>query len=226
MTLKATIEEEFAHLLQKQTKEEFPLDLTLDGPVFTVIHPKIIWASLQFENNTIGEAPTGEIFGWNFEAFKDVTIAEKKYPEIQLKFIGRPWSFHQFLKSGAESAIVDFPGIGVAVLSKKTLPIQAGNELHHHLVPIWLSYALSPELWGPVGKWPRFHERLLKLLKDHDLLAGPAELGYYPLKLPAEKLKSHGLMGTSLDKTYLLVLPWTFSLSALNRVEEIVRQEF
>lgn len=225
MTLR-TIENEFAELLQKQMHDHFPLDLTLEGPIVSHIHPKILWAKLSHERQLLNPVENAQIGGWYFEAFKDLNQAEKKYPGIQLKFVGKPWSFHQFLEGHVDQAMIDFPDIGAAVLSKTELPRIEGNELHHHLIPLWLNYALSPELWGSIGKWPRFHSRLHELFKSRDLLSGNDDIGYYPLKLRAETLQTHGYLGTSLDKTYLLVLPWTFSLTALCRLEEIIRQEY
>jgi hypothetical protein len=35
-----------------------------------------------------------------------------------------------------------------------------------------------------------------------------------------------GFMGTSLEKSYVLVLPWTFSLSDFEKLEKVIQQEF
>ena len=143
-----------------------------------------------------------------------------------MKFLGKPWSVHQFLETNQQEAIIEFPPLGAVVLSKKTLPEQHGSEIHDHLLPHWISYALSPELWGTQGKWTRFHARLQKLFADHKLLKTQSKIGYYQLVDRASLLQNKGFVGTSLEKSYVLVLPWTFSLSDIQKLEEIIQQEF
>lgn len=225
MTLKA-IESEFAEVLEKQMKEEIPMDLTLEGPIVTKLPPKLIWAKLLFKDNPQQELTEIKIPGFNYECFLNFATAEAKYPEEKLKIQGRPWAIHMFLSGEAQRAIIDFGELGAVLLSKSELPVSRGQGLYEHLLPLWLSYALSPELWGAVGKWPRFHERLVDLFRKHNLLDGKETLGYYPLVAEAEKLEDLGFPGTRLGKQYLLVLPWTFSLRDLNKLEEVIRQEF
>jgi hypothetical protein len=226
MTLRP-IESEFSEYLQKEAKEEFPLDLTLDGPILSRTHPHVLMARLLYLHNPEQETEVTEVYGWFFDCFESLDDASAKYPGIQLKFTGRPWSINKFLQGNAEKAIVDFAELGAVVLSKSELKTGKRNKLYHHILTAWLTYALSPELWGPVGKWTRFHSRLHELFSSHDLLlSGEDTIGYYPLKSKAAKLHDSGFMGTNLDKSYLLVLPWTFSLTALNKLEEIVKQEF
>lgn len=221
-----TIESEFAELLKSQMKDEFPVDMTLEGPLTSLVHPKVLMANLQFQHNPGQEMSYTPIHGWHFEPFRNYTEATLKYPDIELKFEGRPWSVFKFFESGASEAIIDFKELGTAVICKHELPTKPFHELHDHVIQAWLSYALSPELWGHVGKWSRFHQRLHDLLRKKDLLSGEDVPGYYPLKLSLEKLKDFGFIGTNLDKTYLLVLPWTFSLSALNKLEDVIQREF
>lgn len=221
-----TIESEFSDNLNSQVKEETEFDLTLEGPLLSRQHPKVLWARLQFENNPGQEIPHTPVSGWNFDCFRNLSEASQKFPHIDLKFRGQPWAVNKFLSSGKSEAIIDFDQLGAIVISKNELPEVSRNTLPHHELTAWLSYALSPELWGHVGKWTRFHTRLHDLFSKHDLLAGEDSVGYYPLKLKAEKLMNMGFKGTNLDKTYLLVLPWTFSLSALEKLEERVLQEF
>lgn len=225
MTLR-TIESEFSDLLKKEVNENFPYDLTMDGPLLIKHHPKVLWAQLLYERNPGQEAPKLEIPGWNYDCFISLEAAERKFPEIKMKFRGDPWAVGKFLSSQIGMAIIDFRPLGVAVVSRSPLQYEPGHELHHHLVAPWLNYALSPELWGNVGKWTRFHERLLTLFNSKNLFFGEAVPGHYPLKSVASKLYDSGFHGTNLDKTYLLVLPWTFSLSALKKLEEVVKQEF
>ena len=225
MTLRP-IESEFSEYLQKEAKEEFPIDLTLEGPLLSRSHPKVLMARLLHLHNPEQETDLRELHGWFFDCFSSTDEASAKYPDIQLSFTGRPWTINKFLREGASEAIVDFKELGTAVLSKRELETGPRKELHYHELTAWLAYALSPELWGPVGKWTRFHSRLHELFRGHDLLSGEDTIGYYPLKSKASKLYDSGFQGTNLDKSYLIVLPWTFSLTALNKLEEIIKQEF
>lgn len=221
-----TIEKKFSEILQTNLHEVTPLDLTLEGPPSGQEHPQVIKARLEYEVNPEREPAEVNLPGWFYESFETLFSAESKYPDIKLKFIGKPWSIYQFLSGNTDAAIIDFPGIGTAVVSKEPLPPYEKKGLHHHVVPLWLAYALSPELWGPNGKWIRFHENLHELFRSRDLLAGTSTLGYYTLKSDAEKIETHGFTGTKLEKAYLIVLPWTFSLTALKKLENIIRQEF
>lgn len=226
MTLRA-IEMEFSEILTGQLKELSPLNLELHGPLMAQIHPQIIWGRLQFEHNPDQELPQVQIPGWHYMCFGDISEAVSKYQDIQHKLVGRPWTVHQFLSDGHEAAIIDFLEYGAVVVSKTSLKAAQSNPgVHHFTLPHWLSYVLGHELWGPFGKWTRFHQRIEALLNKHQLLEGSSTVGYYPLKPKAEKIATLGLHGTSIDKAYLLVLPWSFSLSALNKLEEIIQQEF
>lgn len=221
-----TIESEFTELLLAQEKVESPVDLTLEGPAMNRLHPKLIWAKLLTKYQPdLSPAPI-EIPGWNYACFADSEAAVRSYPQIEMKFVGKPWSLHQFIETHQTEAIIDFSPLGAIVLTKNAVPSKLGSDLHDHLLPLWISYALSPELWGPQGKWIRFHARLQKLFSDHKLLKSESKLGYYTLIDKASLLAPLGFLGTSLEKAYVLVLPWTFSLSDMERLEEIIQQEF
>ena len=226
MTLKP-IENEFSERLQEaSSKETFPLKLTLDAPVIDLFHPKVLWATLQLERLPETEAPKIIIPNWNYACFASVDEASKKYPEIETVLLGKPYELSLFLKSKIVPTIIDFSPLGAVVLSKETLDHSSTAGLHAHTLPHWLSYALSPELWGEQGKWTRFHLRLHDLFTKANLLNGDDFPGYYPLKEEAQKLGQHGFIGTNFENSYLLVLPWSFPLSALQKLEEVVRQEF
>jgi hypothetical protein len=225
MTLR-TIESQFSETLLKQESEAFPVNLTMDGPISHLIHPKVLWATLQFQNNPQQETPSLSITGWYYDCFKNSSAAREKYPHIALQFTGRPWNIYQFQVEGHSEAIIDFQDLGAVVISRESLNSENKNELFAHVLPHWLNYALSPELWDINGKWPRFHERILKLLKTKDLIEEHEYPGYYPLKASAKKLESFGFIGSQLDKTYVLVLPWSFSLTTLKKLEEVLDREF
>jgi hypothetical protein len=225
MTLR-TIENEFSDELLKQIADESKLDLTIDGPILSKLPPKLIWAKLQHKHDPSLTPQDITIPGYFFDCFENVTEAKKEYPQVNLEFVGRPWTIFQFRESNEEKAIVDFPSLGAVLLSKKEIQGSKTNELWWHQLPLWISYALGPELWGAQGKWTRFHERLHGLLNEKNLLDGPSSPGYYTLKGKASILKDYGFEGTSLDKSYLIVLPWTFSLTSLERLEKLIRQEY
>lgn len=226
MTLKP-IETEFSERLLAQNKlDESRFDLGQSAPIVNLVPPKIIWAQLQFEHDPSREVARVEIPGWHYDCFKNLSSAELKYPDIHTKLRGTPGNVYSFLQNGTTQGIIDFSPLGVAVISKEPLEIEATKELHQHTLPLWLHYALSPELWGPQGKWTRFHSRLHALLQGKGLLSGTDHPGYYPLNRSAKKLESFGFFGTDLEKSYVLVLPWSFPLTALEKLEKHIQQEF
>jgi hypothetical protein len=225
MTLR-TIENEFSDELLKQTSEESKLDLTLEGPLLSKLPPKIIWARLQHKYDPTLTPQDMTISGYHFDCFKNVSEAKNKYPEVSLEFVGKPWLVGQFRESTEDKAIIDFASLGAVLLSKSEIQSNKTNDLWWHELPLWLSYALSPELWGPQGKWTRFHDRLINIFTEKSLLDVPSSPGYYTLKGEASILKEQGFSGTRLDKSYVIVLPWTFSLTSLERLEKVIRQEF
>lgn len=224
MTLR-TIEGEFAKALLTLNKDHNSWDLTLDGPLSSADHPKIIWARLQSELGNVTEFPAVTIPDWYYETFEEKARALEKFPDA-ISFRGQPHNIFMWLESKSPLAVVDFDDLGAIVLSKNLLEQKPNQDLQGFCLATWSHYALSPELWGPVGKWTRFHRRLIDLFESKSLQGGNCLPGYYTLLPHASKLKEHGFSGTHLDKSYLLVLPWTFSLSALEKLERIVRQEF
>jgi hypothetical protein len=233
MTIK-TIDRKYAEILLRQLSVSHPINLELNGPILTTPHPKILWTKLLFEEKLHEKIPQIALNGWNYDCFKDPTSAEMTYPNIKTKFVGKPWTFFEFLTlsensrhhSEVREAIIDFKDLGTIVLSKNSLNPFHPTELHDYVLPQWIHYTLSPELWGPYGKWTLFHQRLHHLFSEQKLLESTDSVGYYPLDPKLAKLDSFGFKGTINKENYLLVLPWCFSLSALNKLEKIIRQEF
>ncbi len=221
-----SVESDFLSLIQKQSGEGNPLDLTLDGPSIGPVHPKILMARLSLAVNPEQELTTVSVPGWSFQCFDKMRAAQLSHPTVVLCFEGRPWTVAKFIHSSHSEAIVDFKELGAVYLFKglRSLPSEPGQQ--QYLLSLWLAYALSAELWGPMGKWTRFHDRLYSLFHRRNLLEGEASPGHYPLKPNAEILERAGFLGSRLDKSYLLVLPWTFSLTALQRLEEFISQEY
>jgi hypothetical protein len=119
--------------------------------------------------------------------------------------------------------LIDFQELGMMAYSLK--PLEVAPHSADQLLPPWLEYVRSNELWGPQGKWTRFHERLQRIFETHKLLQN-SETGFYSLTLNAEKLEKFGIFGTKTPTSYDLNLSWTFSLSDLEKIEKIVPQEF
>jgi hypothetical protein len=225
-----TKEREFTELLIKQIEIDLSVDrsvnlsfdLSVDGPLWTQMHPKVLLAKLNFEN-TLPE--TVVLPGFQYDCFGNFNDAKLAHPQISIQFEGRPWALKKFLDDNFNDAIIDFKDLGTLVLSKSDINVQPGPYIHWHTLPVWMNYALSPELWGPQGKWTRFHLRLERLFREKNLLLS-SSVGHYCLNLEAAKLKEHGLHGSIIDKSYVLVLPWTFPLTGLEKLEKVVRQEF
>lgn len=210
-------------LLAQIKKKDFLPNLTDEGPLFTVEHPELIKTKFLFANNPSSLSFNNSIMGWTFESFKNQIEAVSFYPQIP-KIGGFPWQTHQFLISKEPEALIDFGQLGTVYLTTKTRPLPDSSklELHNYLLAAWLNYALSPELWGTSGKWPRFHHRLHTLFEHNGLLIGEDFPGYYRLKKDAEWLFDKGILGKKTESDFQLILPWDFSLSKLIEIEKIL----
>lgn len=156
---------------------------------------------------------------YHYEAYPERESLMRKFPLAKIKR-GHPREIHSFL-SGSSEVFLDFDQLGCVYLSAhpsgEARPVDAMGR--------WLDYALSPELWGPEGKWTRFHERLHKLFEKHNLLEGASSPGYYPLKPDARSWEIFPFQGDLQNGVYALVLPWTFSLTDLGKLEALVNGE-
>ncbi|MGE3609618.1 MAG: hypothetical protein AB7I27_08535 [Bacteriovoracaceae bacterium] len=209
-------------LKSAQIKSE-QFDLSLEAPIFDIVHPQIIKKKIEYANNPEQEVSPISIEGWYFACYKNVSSAKNALPGVKV-VKGHPFEVFQALSK--ELTILDFCELGCAVLSKTPLELTHDSGIHQHLVPIWLKYALSHELWGPAGKWTRFHQQLLMSFKSRDLLSKESGPGIYYLKSEAIKLERFGFKGTLLGDQYILNLPWTFPLSALKKLEKVISEEF
>lgn len=168
------------------------------------------------EQNEAPALPSG------FLVFSHAQTAKEALPELSL-LDGTVHNFSEFHKKPRE-VLIDFHDLGViAYTFQKIIPSSQG--VSDHLLPPWLDYVRSNELWGPQGKWTRFHQRLIDLFENHQLLLN-GSLGQYSLKTTAKKLENFGIVGTDLKSSYDLHLSWTFSLSDLEKIETIIVREF
>lgn len=214
---------EFILLQSKENKN--PFDLRTDAPLLNILHPKMIMALLEFMHSPESEPKKLEIPGWNYQSFSNLEEGIKSFPKLAARR-ATPENLGSFLNSECDTALFDFPPFGAFILSCKPLRELSIEGLHQYLIPPFLGYALSAELWGNQGKWPRFHERLHTLFVTYNLLKRADKPGLYPLIPEAQKLEQHGILGTMEDDCYVLTLPWTFPLSALEKLEVIIPQEF
>lgn len=156
---------------------------------------------------------------YHFEAFQNREDLMLKYPAAEIRR-GHPKEIYRFLGGNAE-CFLDFDQIGCVYLT----PNPSGEAKSIGPMGRWLDYALSPELWGPEGKWTRFHERLHKLFERNNLLEGGDTPGYYPLKPNARSWENFPFQGDRRNGVYALVLPWTFSLTDLGKLELLMANE-
>jgi hypothetical protein len=198
--------------LFKQSELGPNLDLRLDSEVFKIEHPTLIKTKV-FWNL----APDKLNFHPSDKYFFDLS------PRADVES-GKPFLIHRFL-SKKEDVQFNLPWSGVHLTAKPLLkPSTPG--LNHYLTQNWLNYALSPELWGVNGKWSRFDHELCELFQKYKLLEERPEIGFYRLNSKVKLIEKYGFRGDDLGNNYQIILPWDFSLSSLNKLKEIIIQEF
>lgn len=211
-------------LLQNQEKKN-DFDLRTNAPLLSFLHPKMLKAILENMMSPEKAPAPIEIPNWFYDSFSHIQDAQNTFPQSN-SYQGNPAAIGNFINSSEEQALFDFSPYGAFVLSRVPLSSSSPIGFHSYVIPPFLGYALSPELWGPQGKWVRFHERLHTLFEKYNLLKGDDYPGLYPLREEARLLEEFDIQGTSLEDSYILTLPWTFPLSALEKLEAIISQEF
>ncbi len=187
-------------LLEQIEKKSDVLNLSANAPVLEFLPPFLL---KDFVSSSLQEAQ------YSFEPVPQTPSVRK----------GRPVEIHRFL-TGMNDIELDFEQLGCVRISRK---IHEQNQNDEKMAR-WLNYALSPELWGTEGKWPRFHERLMSLFEKYNLLDGPALPGYYPLKSDARSWEEMPFQGDLSGSTFSLLLPWAFSLSDLKKLESLLNE--
>lgn len=207
----------------KQKKSGFQMDGK--GAISELTHPAILKTKHNFEH-AMSELQLKLSSGsYNLLTFKNKTAALASYPHTK-SYEGFPWQFWQFLQDSPSEAVIHFGEMGSIYLSKsESFSPYLVPEVHHYTLPLWLDYALSPELWGLAGKWTRFHERLHTLFKNNGLLIDHDFPGYYPLKKEAHWLAKHGFHGLQTNDQFILILTWDFPLSGLVELEKVLARE-
>jgi hypothetical protein len=211
-------------ILHQSNRKSELLNLSQDAFPLEFLHPQMIRAMLAFLDNPLQEPPSITLSDWHFGCYPDTASAQTAYNLPA--FSCWPHEMFKFIKSTEDTRLFSLGQFGSFLLSRKPLNLSLNSGLHHHLLPSFIQYALSTELWGEQGKWTRFHARLHELFSKHNLLNGQDFPGYYPLKAEVKKLEKLQVTGKTVHESYTLTLPWTFSLTALEKVEKIIHQEF
>ncbi len=224
MTLR-TIETELAErLIQQVNSQKTELNLSADSPVLDLQFPKLIRAELEDRDSSERELSEVLIPGWDYVCYENLEQARDARPTSDPVIDGRPYGVSEFVASELQAAFLDFGTLGTAYLSRSPLPSKIDQTMAGQSLAIFLNYALSNDLWGPKGKWPRIHGKLLDVLKNSQLLAGPPKIGYYPLKEGARKLEESGIYGTREASCYSLTLPWSLPFSAVAKIEKTIQR--
>jgi len=211
-------------LLGQLKHNKLSYDLSSHGPIFDLIHPALIKAQHTYIHSPQELELRSSSSGWNLISYKDKSSAEihSSVPA----YGGFPWHISKFLKDSPSSALIHFDQLGSIYLSRSDLAKSppAHLDFYHHALPIWLDYALSPELWGPDGKWTRFHTSLHTLFEKYGLLIEQDFPGFYPLNPKANYLANMGFKGSISEKNFTLTFPWDFPLTGLKELEEVMRR--
>ncbi len=219
-----TMEEVLFETIQSQ-KAALPeiYDLSAHSNLFDLDHPQVLRAKLGFKE---GLPPQKfQHSHWKAAFYSSEIEASKNHQGIKTFLKGNPANIFDLMNGKYQDLILDFSPLGWAALSLNDLEQGATQGEHLHLLPPWVTYAMSPELWSASGKWTRFHERLHTLFEKFDLLQGDDRPGFYPLKPSTQILESHGFKGSLLEGSFQLMPNWTFPLSALKILEEVVSKE-
>ncbi len=219
--------DQYSQELLRQSNEKISTyNLGGKESLFSLDHPALIRtiqlynfdsSQLRFKNNS---------YGWYFQTFRTRQEAQANYPDLVV-YEGYPKDLYRFLVNSPTQALIDFQQLGsILIQSTPFLNFSAQlPNLQDYLMSVWLDYALSPELWGPAGKWTRFHLRLHSIFSQRNLLMSEDCPGYYPLSKTILWIKDHGFYGNEENNAFKLTLPWDFPLSGLVKLENVLAQE-
>ena len=212
-----------AQLLSQAQNKIMSYQLNGSGPLFQLLHPALIKCTQIFENSPSDLVFRTQSSGWNIVSYKNTQEAALNTNALKI-YGGYPYDLGLFIKDNPSEALIDFDILGTVHLFKTEHPGTAPEkmELHHHLLPLWLDYALSPELWGPSGKWTRFHGELHTLFDHYGLFIDEDFPGFYPLKREAKWLSKHGFQGRLTNTNYDLIPTWDFPLSGLVELKKVL----
>jgi hypothetical protein len=213
----------FSDMVLQQVREHVPsYDFRSSAKLFAFLHPQVLRSMLSYLHDPDHMIQGFHFRSWNLHGFATSEEALSAFPSLVIEK-GTVANFAAWMEAPKEVAF-DFESLGFAVFSE-TLPATEMGLATAMLSP-WFSYATSPELWGPQGKWTRFHSQLETLFEKYGLMKGKNRPGLYLLSPQIKKLEKFGFLGDDLGDVIQWSLPWTFPLSGLKELEVKLSQEF
>ena len=211
------------HLLSQVTTKQLQFNVSGEGVACTLVHPALLKAEKQFSMKPEDVLPKLNWQDWHLECFPLRSPKLEKMANVN-QYQGWPKDIFHFLKDRPQEAIIHFEDLGSIYLTQIVSHHvkKSTFELLDILLPLWLDYALSPELWGQTGKWTRFHEQFHTLFEKFGLLIGQDSPGFYPLVAQASFLEEGGFIGKRTDHSFLFIPGWDFPLSGLKKLEEFM----
>lgn len=210
-------------LFASMEDRQFSWNLTSTAPLWKITHPVLLKLKAEQADGHVPDARF-RTHHWNLNCYSDAQEAEARHTHLKGE-IAFPWVIGKFLQEMPEEALLHFPDLGSVYLTVQPLAPQSPTSFLHAQLPAFLDYALSAELWGPAGKWTRFHQTLHTLFEKYGLLIGQDHPGHYTLTAAARMLEQHGFSGELHGDHVTWILPWDFPLSAIRKVEAALTQE-
>ena len=211
------------HLLSQVSPKQLKFNVSGEGLACTLTHPAVLKAEKLFHTTPEVLIPKTSWQDWQLFSFELRSPELVKWSSVP-QYSGWPKDVFKFLSEKPDEAIIHFDHLGSVFLTKNRThdAKKEKNELIETLLPLWLDYALSPELWGQSGKWIRFHEHFHTLFVKFGLLIDQDSPGYYPLAAHACFLEEEGFVGKRTDPSFLFIPGWDFPLSGLKKLEEVM----
>lgn len=210
-------------LFASMDERQLSWNLTSTSPLWRVTHPVLLKLKNEHDQGQMPE-PRFRSHNWNLLFYPDSSQASLKHPLLKAE-IAYPWVIGKFLTESRSEALFHFPDFGTVFLTTQNLESNSEADLWQAQLSAFLDYALSSELWGPAGKWTRFHQSLHTLFEKNGLLIGQDFPGYYNLSAEARKLEKHGFNGEQHGDHISWIMPWDFPLSAIRKLEIALTQE-
>jgi len=157
-----------------------------------------------------------------FYTFPSLDCALKHEPSLKV-IKARP--FEVFLHKD-EPYILDLEHLGAAIINRNDLSKKDSTGIHQEVLFPILDYIYSNDVCGENGKWQRFHHELMRVFNSKNLIQQECFIGKYRLKKETQVLESHSILGNKLEDCFEIILPWTFSLSDLKKIKNVIEQEF
>jgi hypothetical protein len=210
-------------LFSQLSTKQVPFNVSGEGRPCTLSHPALILAEQDFLNSPESFTLRETWKDWKISCFNFQSQELKLFQDSE-HFSGWPKDIFKFLQQKPQEAIIHFEHLGSIHLHQNiSQHVKKDNlELKDVLLPLWLDYALSSELWSESGKWPRFHDHFHTLFVKFGLLLEQDSPGYYPLALKASFLEEDGFLGKRTENGFLFIPGWDFPLSGLKKLEEVL----